>query len=164
MRYRRPNGRIACAYWPAMAAGRKGWDPMVAVVLAVVVAIGLLVGLLRWTGADTPARGPPSAATVLEPGQAWFHAWETDDRAAMASMAGVTGPAKDKMLAALAAYRDGLGGLERAGGKRQGTAGPPRIEQDRAEVPYLASATLAGLGTWDYPGTVPVVRAGGKDG
>ncbi|HEY2332564.1 MAG TPA: penicillin-binding transpeptidase domain-containing protein [Acidimicrobiales bacterium] len=137
---------------------------MVAVVLAVVVATGLLVGLLRWTGADTPATGPPSAATVLEPAQAWFHAWETDDRAAMASMAGVTGPAKDKMLAALAAYRDGLGGLERTGGKLQVTAGTPRIEQDRADVPYVASVTLAGLGTWDYPGTVTVVRAGGKDG
>jgi hypothetical protein len=148
-----------------MAAGQKGRDPTLPIVLAVIASIALLVGGLRLSGAEDTTTGPPPLSVVLEPAQDWLAAWEADDRAAMAALTGLTGAPRTEMLAALGAFRDGLGGLEKSGGTLQATAGVPQITGDRAVVPYDAAVTIAGFGTWTYRGSIVVARhqdLGGK--
>jgi cell division protein FtsI/penicillin-binding protein 2 len=101
---------------------------------------------------------------VLEPAEAWLRAWQDDDRDAMVALTGLAGPEAEQVRTGLAAFRDGLGGLEATGGTLEATAGSPEITTDRAVVPFDVMVTLAGLGTWRYRGSLPVSRQPGEDG
>jgi hypothetical protein len=146
-----------------MVAGGKDRDPLVPIALAIVVAVAALVGVLHWTGADDQAVGPPPRLAVLEPAQAWLAAWAQDDRDAMAALAGLADEDRADMTTELATFRErlGLSMAPSTGGPGatstsgiEAVAGEPVVDGERATVPFQATLTLAGFGTWEYGGSL----------
>ncbi len=107
--------------------------------------------------------------TVLEPANAWFRCLgdrrsRRDGRSPWLGSPVPPRTACSPISPPTATQRAREGSERRRSGSPAGhrRARPEDRSRDQAEVPYTASVTWAGLGTWDYPGTVTVVRPARK--
>lgn len=85
---------------------------------------------------------------------AYLEGWQSFDAVAMAT---VTAAAPAEMTEAVTAMRDDLRVSE-----ARFQRGPLSRQGDTVTAEYTAELELAGLGTWRYPGTLPLTRVDGE--
>lgn len=128
-----------------MAGGKPRRGVVIAVAVAVVAAAA---------GAGWVLLGDREPALPAREVSAYLEGWQNFDVAAMAA---VTAAPPAEMAEAVTAMRDDLrvseARFQRGALRRQG---------DTVTAEYSAELELDGLGTWSYPGTLPLTRVDGK--